>query len=664
MNDGSKIRVLAIDDNVAIHDDYRKVLCGWSEPPSALDGLESLVFGAQAREPKSNSRLLFELETADQGQDGLAKVRAALTEERPFSIAFVDMQMPPGWDGLRTIQEIWKVAPELHIVICTAYSDRSWDEIVATLGTTDRLLLLRKPFDPNEVLQIASSLSEKVRLQRISDRRMHELTNLAAELQCVNDRLQDEIEGKEIIAGHLRESATKDSLTGLRNRGSLMQRLEGLPEVGPGCPDRIAAIYVDVDNFKTINDSLGHEIGDRYLMGVAGRLREAQDELRGMESFRIVETYRLGGDEFVVLLVGPISVEELEQAMENLRTSTAEPLKIGQKMMPISLSLGASGSGGRKVQPEALLREADTAMYRAKAAGKGRSAIFDEAMNQELSKRIEIERDLHIAAAESSFEVVYQPIVDLKLGEVVSLEALVRWPKRFGTMVTPDQFIPLAEQNGTILSLGRCVLRRACFMARAWNSSGREGSPVSINVNVSRRQLQDSDFLSDLDRILEETAVPPALLNVEVTESAMIESPEIFLRRLQEIRRRGVRVHMDDFGTGYSSLSFLHQMPLDAVKIDRSFTTHLATRTTSNAVMSCIVMLAHQLGMKVTVEGVETREQARRIADFGCDSGQGYYYAKPMPETDVLRSLEEIRRRLRVVRDSELTLVGPGERVR
>jgi diguanylate cyclase (GGDEF)-like protein len=651
MTGGSRARILVIDDNPAIHRDFVKIHGDGPLDDPALDGLSAEVFGegAAARVREFG----FIVDTAGGGEEGLARVQAALAEGRPYSMAFVDMQMPPGWDGLRTIQEIWKVAPGLHVVICTAYSDRSWDEIVGTLGTSDRLLLLRKPFDPSEVLQISVSLTEKVRAEDAARANLDRLRAMAEELQAANARLQSEVEIKENLAHRLRDSAEKDALTGLPNRRALVDRGPAFAALASDPSLAVAVLYVDLDDFKEINDTYGHEVGDRYLSELGSRLRAARDRLAREGGLAEVEAFRLGGDEFAMVLVGSLGQETVRAAIRLLKETVEQPIVGGTEALPVSLSVGASMSCSVDPDIQVLLQEADEAMYRAKGQGKRKSILFDEGMRRDRWARQKIEHDLAAAVEHGLFDVVYQPIVSMALGEVVAVEALVRWPESLGERIEPGRFLPLAEQSGAILGLGRQVLERAARRAYAWNASSREGSAVAMHVNLSRRQVLDPRFVEILDRALRGSALPASLLRLEITESAIIDSPDLVVPRLRDLRQRGVKVLLDDFGTGYASLACLHHMPLDGLKLDRVLVNQLESRPESVAVMQCVVSLARQLNLHVIVEGIENRAQALRVQELGCDLAQGWYFARPVGEAEILRTIDEVRRRLRVTQQLE-----------
>lgn len=629
-------RILVIDDNESIHADFRKILAASASDDSRIDALESELFGHD--EPGRRGPC-YELQSALQGQEGYRLVNEAVAAGAPFALAFVDMRMPPGWDGVQTIERCWKTDPDLQIVICTAYSDYSWAEVTRRLGQTDRLLLLKKPFDSGEVWQLAATLTQKWNLSRQARTRLSQTERLADELKSTIHSLNREIDDRKVIECQLRHYAYFDALTGLPNRACLMQSLQECLNRTAREPDyRFAALFLDLDNFKLVNDSFGHECGDMLLLEMANRLRISLRTLDTIVRLENDTAARIGGDEFVIVLEGVRRECDAIAIAERLLEQLAEPLAVRSQVFNLGVSIGIAF--GDKSYPSAddLLRDADTAMYRAKAAGKSRYAVFDTAMHVATRERLELENDLRRAIDERRFQLAYQPIVELASGRIVAFEALVRWDD--ATRKTgPDQFIPVSEETGLIVPLGQIILEDACQQAAIWNPPGAQRG-VSLNINVSRRQLLETDFASVMRAVVGAVGVSPSLLNLEITETAVIDNVETATERLGQLKKLGLGLQLDDFGTGYSSLSCLHRFPLDIVKIDRSFTATLSQNHDYAAIIRAIVSLAHTLKMRVTVEGVETAEQLNQIRELGCDYAQGYYLARPLTAAAATELLE------------------------
>ena len=464
---GANRRVLVIDDNAAIHEDMRKILGPGLVNSAQVTESEAAVFGDAV--DKSSALPVFQVDCASQGQEGVAMVQHARDQHQPYAVAFVDARMPPGWDGLETITRLWEQDPDVLIVFCTAYSDYSWHEIRARLARPERLVILKKPFDNMEVLQLADGLTEKWRLARRE--------------QC-----------------HLQDLERRISE---RNRESL-----------PAQPH-------------------------------AGN-----------------------------------------------RSAAAAPERSGNLL--------------------------DAAAQRRRA----------------------LERALQDALRENQFTLHYQPLVEIASRRVVSLEALLRWRHPEFGAVSPAEFIPIIEENGLIVPIGEFVLRSVCQQVVRWERSGVPVVPVA--VNISGVQLQRLENLEWITGILREEGMQPPRLALELTESTLMKNAQRHSAELQRLRADGVSIAMDDFGTGYSSLSYLKHLPLDVIKIDRSFITHLDTNKTDEAIVSAILTMTRSLGMRAVAEGVEKPEQLEVLARHGCETAQGFYFCRPMPAEDCRDLLTEL----------------------
>jgi diguanylate cyclase len=620
--DTSPRRILTIDDNDAIHGDFKKILMNGATPAVAkLADAKSLLFGnkkpaATTGDAARDVRPTFEVESALQGEEGLAKLELALREGRPYSVAFVDMRMPPGWDGLQTIQKLWARDPDLQVVICSAFSDYSWDDISAQLGLTDRLLILKKPFDPAEVTQIATALSEKWALRREAKLKMEDLEKMVAE------RTQQ-----------LTKLALHDKLTGLGNRALLNDRLTKAVERAKNeSTYEFAVLFFDFDRFKIINDSLGHEAGDRVLQGIGERLTAALKLAGSIVGDSLA--CRLGGDEFTILIDGVRGHFNPTAFVEQLMPLLSQPYSITGRNVFCTASVGVTTSEARYDTADAALRDADTAMYHAKAAGKARYVVFDRRMHEEANAKLELENDLRQALTLGQLELYYQPIVSLHTATIHGFEALVRWNHPTRGLIAPLDFIPCAEEIGHIVPMGYWILRQACEQLRIWQQQFPEFTGLTMSVNLSRKQANDPELLNQLDSALQQTQILPATLNLEITESALMTDPIAAITALRAIRERGVGLHLDDFGTGHSSLSSLHQFPLNGVKIDRSFIKSCSDRRDYAAVVNAIVNLARHLRLDVIVEGIETIDQVTLLQAMDCDFAQGYHFGRPMTVTD------------------------------
>jgi diguanylate cyclase (GGDEF)-like protein/PAS domain S-box-containing protein len=425
----------------------------------------------------------------------------------------------------------------------------------------------------------------------------------------------------------LLHDALHDGLTGLPNRALFMDRLEHcLSHLAREPVDGCAVLYLDIDRFKLVNDSLSHAAGDRLLTELARRVEQV---LRPGDTLA-----RLGGDEFAILIEG---ISEPRQAVEvavRAGQSIAEPVSFDGRTLSIVASIGIAHSFDGPVKGEELIRNADIAMYDAKAQGGGRHRTFDASMHRRVIDRLSLEAQLRQAISEARLRTFFQPIVDLRTGALHGLEALARWPAD-ERIVSPAEFIPVAEDSGLIAPLGILMLRNACQTLSDWRARGLVELDVTVSVNVSLRQITDADLVDDVRTALSQAGLPASSLVLEITESTLMENPDLVGAVLGELLELGVGVQLDDFGTGYSSLTVLHTFPGDTLKIDRAFVADMVTRSESQAIIRSIVGLAHNLGLRVIAEGIETPEQVRALAELTCEYGQGYHFARPLPALEI-----------------------------
>jgi diguanylate cyclase (GGDEF)-like protein/PAS domain S-box-containing protein len=426
--------------------------------------------------------------------------------------------------------------------------------------------------------------------------------------------------------------AFHDTLTDLPNRALLLNRLDQALARAARTQDVIGLLFVDLDNFKVINDSLGHEAGDSLLKVVAERLRGC---IRAGDTVA-----RLGGDEFVILLEELNDVSEAEAVAERATQAVHLPFHLAERDVFPAASIGLTVTiAGDERRAGDLLRDADTAMYQAKLEGKGRYALFDVGMNTRAQERLALEIDMRNALARDEFVVHYQPIMDLQSGKLAGMEALVRWQHPTHGTVSPAKFIPIAEETGMVVPLGQWVLRQACHAAKRWQTEYPDAEDWVMSVNVSIRQLMEKNIVAQVTEILEETGLAPQHLKLEITESMMLQDTTRTIETMSALRKIGIRLAIDDFGTGYSSMTYLSQLPLNTLKIDRSFINRIGQSDDDEAIVRTIISLARTLKLSVTCEGIETQEQLQYLQGLGCDMGQGYLLHKPMTAQQIERVL-------------------------
>jgi diguanylate cyclase (GGDEF)-like protein len=467
-------------------------------------------------------------------------------------------------------------------------------------------------------------------------RALRDLTR--AETQRSADELRRGAEAR--FQAELRHQARHDPLTGVANRTLFLDQLAAAvgPAAAPGQPAassrRIGICYLDLDGFTSVNDAFGHDVGDELLIAVAGRLQERIDPGHGLVA-------RIGGDEFILLIEPSEGLDAMVTLASDVLTVIECPFRIDRHRIGLTASVGIVERPAAGAQVADLVRDADSALYRAKAEGPGRWAVYDPAVQATDSARMALTTSMRSALEAGEFTVVYQPIVTLPGGELRGVEALLRWDHPTLGTLAPESFIEPAESSGAINPLGRWVMETACAQAAEWYRVRPDGAPF-ISVNLSPQQATDPGFVADVARIMTGTGLPARLLQLELTESALVGADSRPLQTLQKLSAMGVRIAADDFGSGYSNLAYLRRLPVGSLKLSASFIKELwPDGPADEPVISALAGLAHRLGLDVTVEGVETREQARQLFALGCDTAQGWYYAAAVPGHDITAVLRD-----------------------
>jgi diguanylate cyclase (GGDEF)-like protein/PAS domain S-box-containing protein len=735
-------RILVVDDTPEIHQDFRKLLTSASSD-TALDHMEAVLFGPRNR----SENLGFDLDSAFQGREALEKVVASLREDTPFATAFVDMRMPPGWDGVETIERIWEQDPRIQMVICTAFSDHSWTDVLARLDVSDRLVILKKPFDGIEVCQLANALTAKWQLGQQAQAKTalleHLVVERTVELGRVNDDLAADLAERRQADSELRLAATvfdhmtdgvvvvdargrvlsanpafsvitgyspaevtgravstlwrgmrgtetfrrmsgtlvetgrwegeiwnrrrggedflarlsvstvpgragagpqyvgvfndltelrrkdeyiqhlsfHDPLTAMPNRALLADRLEHGIALARRERGMLGVMYVDLDRFKIVNDSYGHDVGNELLKVVATRLAGC---LRESDTVA-----RVGGDEFVALFTQVPESGGFAALARRIIDSLSRPVTVNGQVMRVGASVGIACYPDDGDDAAQLLKHADAAMYVAKSSGRGTFRFFRAEMTSEAERRLRIEVELRDAVDHGGLELFYQPRVVMSTGELRGVEALVRWRHPERGLIPPMEFIPIAEETGIIIELGRWVLDAACRQYREWWT--RRGRAIKISINVSALQLRQGDLAKEVVEVCQKHQVPPSEIEIELTESTIMADPEASSMLLSRLRGIGVDVAVDDFGTGYSSLAYLRRLPIDVLKIDRSFIMNVGEDPSDTEIVRTIIALGRTLNLATVAEGVETQGQADFLTACGCQTAQGFLFARPLP---------------------------------
>jgi diguanylate cyclase (GGDEF)-like protein len=609
------IRVLVVDDEAAVRDAYSHILTepNVSGENAAFHTLRERLF-SKGPEPSiaqfQPRQQTFAPVFCDGAEAAVAAVRQAAAEDNPFAVAFLDMRMPPGPDGVWAASRIRELDPAIEIVICTAFSDVDPVEIGRIVPPDEKLSYLQKPFHPHEVRQTTISLASKWRAER-----------------------------------RIVQLAYFDPMTGLPNREQSRNRLQSSIEAARVAGQMLAVLYIDLDDFKRVNDTLGHAVGDELLKVVASRLRGALQPNgdRGADADPLSQSNfigRLGGDEFVALLPGIASAEEASQAALRLLMELQAPMHLAANTVVVTPSIGIAlyPADGRDV--DTLMGNADLAMYFAKRTGPGLHALFEAAMNAAAVRRFDLEGKLRHAVERGEFSLHYQPQFDVLTGQVSGIEALLRWSNPDLGPVPPVDFIPVAEETGLILPIGEWVLRTACSQIKAWVDEGLHVPRVA--VNVSGRQFMRKEFPSLVAAIIQETGIEPSMLELEITESVVMKDEswtEVVLRQLKD---QGVQIAIDDFGTGYSSFGRLRNFSVDRLKIDRSFIKSLIECSDDRAIAVAIIAMSRSLRMNVTAEGVESLPQLLFLQEHDCQEAQGYLFSRALPATEAHALLRRV----------------------
>ncbi len=737
MNKQQNRRILLADDLPAIHEDFRKILL----PTTAvvdLDDMEAALFGATAQ---ASAAVRFVLDSAYQGQEALAKVHEALQAGQPYALAFVDMRMPPGWDGVQTIEQLWAADPRLQIVICTAYADQSWVEVFGRLDARDRLLVLKKPFDPIEVFQLATALTVKwqmtedaafkmnqleqaveERTRELSDANIivqnsptilyrlrgepafpliyishnitkfgHDPANLLAspnwagrliepddqpkvaaamarvlekdaEGASIEFRLRTsdgsvrwvenryipvrdkqgrliEVEGIVIDITERKAAEEKiallartDGLTGLANRSTFTERLHQAFGAARRGATPFAILYLDLDHFKPVNDTFGHPVGDLLLREVAQRL------LACTRATDLVA--RLGGDEFAVLQGEMVEAASAGVLAAKIQTALNVPYMLNGNEVRVSVSIGVCPYAATSETADAMVVQADLALYRSKDEGRNQYRFHSDDLDQEVMDRITLGDELRKAIENDELELHYQPQVELSSGRIVGMEALVRWNHPQRGLLNAGAFIAVAEKTGSTIVLGRWVLNQACQQMRLWRDEGM--APPVIAINLSLGQLKSgNELVRDVISTVGKWQLQPSDLEFDVTEATLAQMTWTQNDVLPQLRALGVKIAIDDFGTEYSSFEYLRAYSVNHLKIAQSMLQRAIADPTSAATVRAIINLAREAHIGIIVEGLETEAQRTFLTSTGTATrAQGHYFSKAV---DVAHANEILR---------------------
>ncbi|MEL7050203.1 MAG: EAL domain-containing protein [Cyanobacteria bacterium J06588_5] len=551
----------------------------------------------------------YRVDQADNGESAIALAKA----HRP-TLILLDIMMPH-MNGYEVCTQLRADPATAQIpIIFLSSLDAPFDKVEAfQRGAAD---YVTKPFQPAEVLA-------RVRHQTDLQKARHQQNRLTLELES---RVQERTQLLELAHSQLLEVALIDRLTRLPNRLSFVKRLSKVMAQSQIESSSYSLLFLDCDRFKRVNDSLGHRIGDQLLREVARRLTQLKetDEIADFVA-------RFGGDEFAILLTQVPNKKTVVSFVKNMLRDLAQPFFLTGNEIFINVSIGMVWGDTSYVAAEHLLRDADVAMYQAKEDSQNQYRWFESAMHSQAVQLLELETDLRLALERREFELHYQPIVDLERMKIMGFEALVRWQHPKKGLVSPNDFIPFAEETGFIVDLGKQVLEIACTHLAEWEQAGLLDSGLSVSVNIAPEQLLQPDILTQVEKIIKTTGISPHRLRLEVTERSIIGNRAQVEEVLKALQLRHIQVSIDDFGTGYSALSYLHTLPVHCLKVDRSFVQPITHEASSLGIVPLIVNVAHTLNMEVIAEGIENITQLRQLKKLGCRYGQGFLFHGALP---------------------------------
>jgi len=613
-------RILLVEDNSGIHKEFYRAFDAQQNDP-LLDATKKMLFGkAPATIHKQAEEADLALHAAYRGREAVDMVRKATLAGECYSVVFMDVHMPHGLDVVETVKQLWQVDPDLQIVIFSAQLNYSWEKIAHQLQESKNFILVKRPFDPNELRQLAVVLIRKRELKEQVRYHLENVENLASEHHTKIEK----------ITAELQHQATHDSLTGLPNRILLIDRIQQAMAQAKRYGMHVGVLFFDIDNFKQVNDSLGHNVGDQVLTEVATRLSKVVRESDTLA--------RLSGDEFVAVFVCQPREDHFITIANNFMRQLNQPYKIKDHTIALTASIGISIYPTHGLDVITLLKNADSALYKAKEE-KNTCLIYRGDFNKHILQRMNLAGTLAHAIERRELLLYYQPIMDLKTERISCVEALLRWRHPTLGLLSPLEFIPVAEEAGLIVSISNWVLQKACLQQKAWQAKGIEA--VHISVNVSNQQFKKDNFVETVEQILVESKMDASMLELELKEGILHGKTNEILKKMNELHNMGVHLVIDDFGTGYASLSYLRQFPFEKVKIDRSVIQSMKERPEDAAVVEAIINLSKNMNLQVVAEGVETFGQLDFLRSHASDQVQGYIFHKPLDEKLCLRLLQK-----------------------
>ena len=618
MKDAKEIasnRVLVCDDDENLIAEYLRCLNEdfvADVATATLTDLEKVLFGEETNE---KGAIGFAVETRHQGEAAIDAVRVAVAAGNPFAIVFLDVRMPPGIDGIQAAKKIRALDPNVNIVIVTASMGSELDNLDTEIPPADKIFFFKKPFHAVECRQLAAALCGK----------WH--SDMA--LRRANEELEKRVEER---TADLHKLAYFDQVTRLPNQRLLIDELQGLIEVSEDSPGDSVVVLLDINRFSFLNETMGYEAGTELLRSIGNRLcRTLADD--GGQGGAIVG--RSGADEFAVLMPNVESDIGIRDLAEQIRAAVEDPFLINGRDIFLKTSVGVAWHPVHGREAAMIFRCAEAALHRSMRSPDHAITYYHSEMRYRARHKFDLEAEFRYALEEGQITAFYQPQQSVSSGELAGVEALARWIRPDGSVVPPSDFIPLSEEMGISDRLFEAILRDVCSDVASWRASGNWKIPVS--VNISAHQLRNNDLVSMIKQILFQQSIDQKLLNLELTETALLEDLTAARPVLSDLNAYGVGIHIDDFGTGYSSLSYLAQLPVQTLKIDQSFVANLTESEANTRVVQAIIALGKAMELEIVAEGVETDQQYAILRRLGCDLVQGFFVAKPMPADEFQR---------------------------
>jgi len=607
-------RVLVVDDDALLIDEYVRCLGDDFEPDAAtttLTDLEKVLFG---EETDKDGAVKFEVHSRNQGEAAVDAVKAAIEAGKPYAIVFVDIRMPPGIDGIEAAQRIRLLDPNVNIVVVTGSVSPAPENLGKQIPPADKVFFFQKPFHAMECRQLAAALCGKWHADMA--------------LRSANDDLERRVAER---TEALQKLAYFDVVTRLPNQLLLIEELKALIEKAEESTGDTVAVLIDIDRFSFINETMGYDAGTELLRSIGNRLSRTFCDDSG---HRMAVVGRFGADEFAILVPGIENDSEIRELAELVRDTVEAPFLINGRDLFLKASIGVSWHPIHGRDAKSVFRCAEAALHRSMRSLTNSITYYHSEMRYRARYKFDLEAELREAIETDQICAHYQPQQNTSTGEVAGLEALARWTRPDGSTVPPSDFVPLSEEMGISDVLFESIMRGVCRDVAEWREKGVWDTPVS--VNLSAHQLRNRDLVSLIKGILSSENVDKGLINLELTESVLLEDLTIAQPLLEDLSAFGVGIHIDDFGTGYSSLSYLAKLPVQTLKIDQAFIAQLSDSDANNRVVEAIVALGKAMKLDVVAEGVETEQQYAIVRRLGCDMVQGYFIARPMPAAQLL----------------------------